>query len=274
MIARYMAQFIARAVADKLLPLAFIADDFATSSTRRRSPPRRWRSRSSRRCPRTSETPTRPRCTATAVDLSIAAARRRGGRPRRRRRALLEKAGLGFYEAELVEATRARRRRRKPGALLASLETHGRRAQEGAARRHRGARRVAASQTIDAAAAPPAARAIMKCVLETAREDPFKMTPILNAIMNAPSCSQAAAWTFRREVNVPQANRAEVQGSATPTAGRRADQTSSSAPRNAVSGRLPAGEDLGCDARQGEGQLIEFFTWLETADEEHEAGEG
>ena len=49
----------------------------------------------------------------------------------------------------------------------------------------------------------------MKCVLETAREDPFKMTPILNAIMKRAKLLQLASQpegADAKVVNVLQAN--------------------------------------------------------------------
>ena len=142
------------------------------------------------------------------------------------------------------------------------------------------------SQTIDAAAAPLAARAIMKCVLETAREDPFKMTPILTAIMNRAKLLQLASQpdgADAKVVNVLQANLCwEVQafchanGWPTELIKKIFFQLYE---KDAVfeDGFLHWKEDLE-DATPGKEkalfQLIEFFTWLETADEEDEAGEG
>ena len=126
----------------------------------------------------------------------------------------------------------------------------------------------------------------MKCVLETAREDPFKMTPILTAIMNRAKLLQLASQpdgADAKVVNVLQANLCwEVQafchanGWPTELIKKIFFQLYE---KDAVfeDGFLHWKEDLE-DATPGKEkalfQLIEFFTWLETADEEDEAGEG
>ena len=288
MIARYMAQFIARAVADKLLPLAFIADGFAhlvdaSSVTATKMAVEVLKA--------LSEDVGDADATAlyrdSKVDLSklLPPADAAGGRAAVA--ALLEKAGLGFYEAELVEANAREAAAASRAALLASLETH----LVAELKKEPPADTEALgewlrSQTIDAAAAPLAARAIMKCVLETAREDPFKMTPILSAIMNRAKLLRLASQpdgADAKVVNVLQANLCwEVQafchanGWPTELIKKIFFQLYE---KDAVfeDGFLHWKEDLD-DATPGKEkalfQLIEFFTWLETADEEDEAGEG
>ena len=288
MIAKYMAQFIARAVADKLLPLAFIADGFAhlvdaSSVTATKMAVEVLKA--------LSEDVGDADATAlyrdSKVDLSklLPPADAAGGRAAVA--ALLEKAGLGFYEAELVEANAREAAAASRAALLASLETH----LVAELKKEPPADTEALgewlrSQTIDAAAAPLAARAIMKCVLETAREDPFKMTPILTAIMNRAKLLQLASQpdgADAKVVNVLQANLCwEVQafchanGWPTELIKKIFFQLYE---KDAVfeDGFLHWKEDLE-DATPGKEkalfQLIEFFTWLETADEEDEAGEG
>ena len=241
MIAKYMAQFIARAVADKLLPLAFIADGFAhlvdaSSVTATKMAVEVLEALSE------DVEHRRDRAAATARSTSRNCCRHRRGRAHRRRAA---REGGARLRGRARRGERARaaaaagRRCSRWTHLVAELKKEPPADTEALGEWLR-------SQTIDAAAAL-AARAIMKCVLETAR-GPVQDDAILTAIMN-----RAKLLRSRHSPTAPTRGgercRPTVLGGAgvlPPTAGRPADQEDPSqlCEKRRLRGRFPALEDL------------------------------